>query len=392
MRSTALILCMLSVVLTLKAQQTDKYNNPLQKVKLSGYTQVQYQYGEEDEESFSRIGIRRGRVKLSFEEKIVSSVFQLDITEKGVGIKDAYINIKAPFANTNSLRAGVFNRPFGHEIAYSSSMRESTERSYIFRTLFPEERDLGGMLTLQPSSESKLNFIKLQAGLFAGNGIKQETDNRLDFIGHLSAAKTYCSNINIGIGVSYYNGGVYQGTENIYRMQDGSFAVISNSKNIGKYAKREYIGFDGQLSVSSAIGKSTLKGEYIFGAQPGTRSSSKSPNSSSLVTADTYIRNFRGGYVTFSQQLGQLPLSAVFKYDTYDPNTKVSGDNIGLNNTNSADISLNTLGFGMIWEVMQNVRMQAFYEIVAKEKTENISAYTNNNKDNVFTLRLQYKF
>ncbi len=376
----------------------------LQKLKVSGYIQTQLQHGEKDaslkvgagngdkEKSFNRIGIRRGRIKFAYDEKLVSGVFQLDVTEKGVSFKDAYLNIKDPWIGSTALKAGIFDRPFGYEISYSSSRRESPERSMIFQTLFPDERDLGGMLTLQAPKTSPLNFLKLEAGLFAGNGIKQETDNRKDFIGHLSANKAVSRNFKIGAGISYYNGGVYQGTENVYKMKGSGFELNNNASNKGEFAKREYIGFDAQLSLTSPLGLTQLRGEYLFGTQPGTESSSKSPNASSLPTNDTYIRNFGGGYAMLVQDLGTLPVSAVVKYDWYDPNTKASGNEIGLNHTAKGDISYNTLGLGVLWQANSNIRLQAYYELVTNEKTENLSGFSDNRKDNVLTMRLQYKF
>ena len=68
--------------------------NEMRKLKISGYIQAQYQRGEENaslkvgslneakDDVFNRVGIRRGRVKLVYEEGIASGVFQLDITEK----------------------------------------------------------------------------------------------------------------------------------------------------------------------------------------------------------------------------------------------------------------------------------------------------------------------
>jgi Phosphate-selective porin len=390
-------LCLLSNVFA------QEQNENTQKLKISGYAQTQYQWGEKDaslkigspnenpEESFDRIGIRRGRIKFTYEEGIASGVFQLDVTEKGVGFKDAYLSIKDPWSKTNSLKTGIFDRPFGNEISYSSSRRESPERSTIFQTLFPEERDLGAMLTLQAPKTSLLNFLKLETGLFAGNGIKQETDSRKDFIGHFSAEKKL-NNIQIGGGVSYYNGGVYQGTENIYRIRNGEFILDSDVSNKGQFAKREYVGFDVQFGIKSVLGATRLRGEYLFGKQPGNNSGSKSPNASTLPSSDTYSRDFSGGYVILVQDLGKLPLNAVLKYDWYDPNTKVSGNNIGLNNTNKGDIAQNTFGFGMLWNINSNLLLQAYYEINRNEKTENLTAYKDDRKDNVFTLRTQYKF
>lgn len=421
MKKNTLLLSCLFIYATSFAQQEEPELTPLEKLeqqtqaieesiiklpkfKASGYIQTQFQYGEENaslkvgiknensEKSFNRFGVRRGRIKFTYTEGIASAVFQLDVTEKGVGLKDAYLNLKDPWAGTNSLQAGVFDRPFGYEISYSSSRRESPERSTIFQTLFPDERDLGGMLTLQAAKTSSWNFLKLQAGFFAGNGIKQETDNRKDFISHLSATKTIGSDISFSLGASYYNGGVYQGTENVYKMDGNSFALNNDANNVGKFAKREYFGFDGQFIAVSSIGMTQIRGEYLWGIQPGTKTGSKSPNASSLPTTDTYIRNFSGGYAMLVQDLGTLPLSAVVKYDWYDPNTKVAKNDIGLNNTDKGDVAYNTLGLGLLWRINSALRVQAYYEMVKNELSESLSVYAKDLKDNLFILRLQYKF
>lgn len=376
----------------------------LQKFKVSGYIQTQYQFGEKGsalkvgtanenpEKTFDRFGIRRGRIKFLYEDGITSGVFQLDMTEKGVGFKDAYLNIKDPWVGTNALKAGIFDRPFGYEISYSSSRRESPERSTVFQTLFPDERDLGAMLTLQASKTSPLNFIKLEAGLFAGNGIKQETDSRKDFIGHLSIAKNIGSEAKFAVGGSYYNGSVYQGTQNVYSMKDNGFELNSDASNKGGFAKREYVGFDGQFNILTGAGMTQLRGEYLLGTQPGAKTNSKSPNASALPTTDTYIRKFNGAYVILVQDLGQSPFSAVVKYDFYDPNTKISNNEIGLNGTTNGDIAYNTLGLGLLWRASNSIRVQAYYDMVKNEKSENLAAFKEDIKDNVFTLRLQYKF
>ena len=386
-----------------KTQTIEESLKKMQKFKVSGYVQTQYQWGEQDaslkvgagnsdpEESFDRLGIRRGRIKFTYETGIASGVFQLDMTEKGVGLKDAYLGVKDPWVGTSSLKAGVFDRPFGNEIGYSSSRRESPERSTIFQTLFPEERDLGAMLVLQAPKTSPLNFLKLEAGLFAGNGIKIETDNRRDFIGHLSADKKIGSNFQLAGGVSYYNGGVYQGTDSVYSMTNNAFE-LDDVDNKGEFAKREYCGFDLQVKATSALGLTHLRAEYLFGEQPGSASNNKSPNAAALPSTHTYRRNFNGGYVIFIQELGKLPLSAVVKYDWYDPNTKITKNDIGLNGTTSADLSQNTLGFGMLWRVNNNIRLQAYYEINSNETSQNLPAFVEDVKNDVFTLRLQYKF
>jgi len=374
------------------------------KLNVSGYIQAQYQYGEKEaslkvgganenaEKSFNRFGVRRGRMKFTYEEGVAVGVFQLDITEKGVGLKDAYLQVKDPLWGTNSLKAGVFDLPFGYEISYSSSRRESPERSTVFQKLFPDLRDLGAMLTLQAHRNSPWYILKLEAGLFAGNGLRPEIDSKKDFIGHLSVNKIFGNYMSLSGGVSYYHGGVYQGSEKVFTMDGNRFAVNDNADNKGKFAKREYFGVDLKCSVMSVAGVTQITGEYLWGTQPGTSSSNDGPKFTTLPTGDTYMRNFTGGYVMLVQDLEHIPWSAVLKYDWYNPNTKVSGNEIGENGTGKADLSQNTIGFGMLWRATNAIRLQTCYEINTNEKSQNVSGYHEDRKDNVFTLRLQYKF
>lgn len=372
--------------------------------KLSGYIQTEFQHGGKaaslkvggkntnSDKSFNRFGVRRGRLKFQFKKNLFNAVFQIDITEKGFGVKDAYLSVSDPWAGSSSVRAGVFNRPFGHEVSYSSSRRESPERARVITTIFPEERDLGVMVSLQAPETSSWSLLKLDAGLIAGNGIEKDTDNRKDFLSHLSAHKELGDLFEIEAGISYYNGGVYQGSENVYRMTSGSFEADTSPENLGGFSKREYMGADFRLSAKTALGTSRLLAEYVFGTQPGTAESSKSPNYSQLPEADTYIRDFSGGYFGFVHEFGNLPLSMVLKYDFYDPNTQISKDRIGLNGSGKADIGYSTLGAGLLWQLTDELRMTAYYDWVRNEKSKNLSGYEKDIEDNVFTLRLQYKF
>ncbi|WP_165042678.1 porin [Dysgonomonas sp. ZJ709] len=384
----------------------EKVVNKLSNVKLSGYFQAQYIYAEKDavlrigapnenpNENFSRIGIRRARIKTTYEEGLGSAVFQLDITERGIIVRDAYLKFKDPFFKTNFVQAGVFFRPFGHEVRYSSSRREMPERSRIVNTLFPNERDLGVMLQFQAKETSPLHFMFLETALIAGNGVVRETDSRRDFIGHISASPKISKDITLSIGASYYLGSVYQGSENVYSMRDNVFVVNSNPNNIGKYAKREYFGAEILASTNSnaPIGRTQLRTEYIFGQQPASLTSSGSPNSPNRPTHDTYLRDFKGGYVILIQDVGKHPFSGVFKYQWYDPNTKISGDNIGLNATTDTEISYNAIGLGAIWKVYKNTQLQAYYEINNNETSKNLPGFEINRPDNTFTFTLQYVY
>lgn len=395
----------------------------LKRLKISGYIQGQYQMadtvgavtpfsgGAFPKYSDNRFAVRRGRVKFSYENEFSTFVLQLDATEKGVGLKDAYVAIREPWAQFVTLTAGVFNRPFGYEITYSSSSRETPERARAFQTLFPQERDLGAMITLQPKKGSRFEWIKLDAGLFSGNGINSEFDKHKDFIGRLGMAKANRSEtMKYGLGVSYYNGGVFQGTKFIYTpgtMSDNTtlgFLVDSTSTNKFEFAKRQYMGVDAQFSLFSAIGLSSIRAEFLTGKQPGGKSSSSSISTGTAPDYDTYIREFNGGYVYLIQNIGQTKNQLVVKYDWLDPNTKVSGKDIKAKNTDgkstalsNADIKYSTLGLGWNYRFNSQVKFTAYYEIVKNEETSISGANSTNNyakdlKDNVLTLRVQYKF
>lgn len=420
-KTIKLLSCILCFTTATVAQQNDETTNTLEQLeqqveshekvikqlkqfKVSGYVQTQFQYGEKNaslkvggansntKESFSRIGVRRGRIKFTYEKGIAAGVFQLDITEKGIGLKDAYVSIKDPWAGSNIFKVGVFDRPFGYEVAYSSSRRESPERATVTTTLFPEERDLGAMLTLQAPKNSPWSIVKLDAAIIAGNGIKPDIDNRKDFIGHLSFNKNFKEKTTLSGGVSCYLGGVYQGSSTVYTMNGSSFESSKDTSNYGAFAKREYVGVDAQFATSTVLGMTSIYGEYLFGTQPGEKSSSKSPNYSSLPTGNTYIRNFNGYYVTLVQDLGTLPLSLIAKYDYYDPNIKVSKNDIGLYGTGKGDIAYSNFGGGLMWRINSSLRLTAYYDKISNETSSNLTGYTDDLSDNVFTLRLQYKY
>jgi hypothetical protein len=390
----------------------------LKRLKVTGYIQAQWQLadtagavtpysgGAFPSATDNRFAVRRGRIKFTYENELSTYVLQIDATEKGVTLKDAYVAVKDPWAQFATLTAGVFNRPFGYEITYSSSARETPERARIFQNLFPQERDLGAMITLQPKKGTKYDWIKLDAGLFTGNGINSEFDTKKDFIGHLYFTKANkAETVKFGGGISYYNGGVFQGTKYVYTpgevidvTQPG--LVDSTASNKNAFAQRQYLGLDAQVSVQSPIGFTTIRAEYITGQQPGAKAVNASVSSGTIINYDTYIRKVSGGYIYFIQGIGQT------KNHWLDPNTKVSGSDIvsksaaGKNTgLGIADIKYTTLGIGWNYRFNSQVKFTAYYEIVKNEKTGlspvglNRTLDTSKDlKDNVFTLRVQYKF
>ena len=403
----------------------------LSRFKVTGFIQTQYQYAQwgvdgynfklqnrqnsvelAENQDFGRFGLRRARLKVTYDEGLVQVVFQPDFSFSGVSVKDASVAVRDPFFGTNSIKMGLFARPFGHETAYSSSLRESPERTRMTQTLFPDDRDIGVMLTLQPAKTSPLHPLKLEGGLFVGNGIGPQVSRRMDFIGHLTMTQSHGQDVVFSMGVSAYLGGVLQNDASVYIMKDGYFQLREQpiKDNINRYAKRQYIGADAQLKWITVLGLTHLRAEYVFGehAFPG----GVYAKLNSLRTGPVFMRQLNGGYIVLAHDIGRSPATLVVKYDWYDPNTAVEGDDIAkdtMNNmqekTGSGDIKKSTIGLGLLYHFNPSLKLTAYYDIVKTETTIHLKdvkngstgklteyGYENRRKENVFTLRLQYKF
>lgn len=382
------------------------------KLTINGYVQAQFEStgkdgsvksgmprNETEKGDINRVGIRRTRLKLAYKSNFASGQMELDASQKEFTLRDAYLKITDPWLQVASLNGGIFNRPFGYEIGYSTLNVESAERSRVITTLFPDEKDMGGMITLQGPQNTFWNNIKLEAGLFGGNGYRLDNDNRKDFIGHLAFAKS-TSNIKYGFGVSLYDGFISQMNKKVYTASGNGFSLNNDTANYGGFAKRSYWGIDANLAFTSTLGITTIKTEYIQGSQPGTASDTKSPNvtAADFYKGDTYIRKVNGGYFHLIQDIGTTKHSITLKYDFYDPNTDVKGDDIGnsvssgLTKTNKADIMYQTIGIGYFYRMNSNIRILVHYDYNINEKSANLSGYNVNRKDDVLTVRLQYKF
>lgn len=370
---------------------------------LSGYVQGVYQTGEEDAllsvgakgeqagERYSRIGVRRARLKLNYDKGLSSAVFQVDFTERGIGLKDAYFKLSLPFSRASSVQAGIFDRPFGYEIRYSSSRRETVERSRIMPELFPNERDLGVMLSLRADKGSRWHILKLDAGLFAGQGLKPDVDSRLDFISRLSAEGRLSRGLELSGGVSLYYGGVYQTTSELYRMQGNAYIREDKPQHIGAYVRRSYFGLDAQLVWYNVLGRTQVHAEWIAGQQPSTATSHRSPNGS-LQTTAMYLRPIEGGYVLLTQGISKSPLSLFVKYDWFDPNTRLAGHNVGKQYSTEADLAYRTLSLGAMYQLTDALRLTFCAEQVWNEQSSNLPKFVHDRKDNRLTLATLYRF
>lgn len=390
-------------------------------LRISGYMQPQFQVAQADgAQSFeggnfsqfsrSRFMLRRARIKIDY---LLTSrgkypkalfTFQIDATERGVIVRDMFIRLYETKKNNFSVTAGFFARPFGYEVNLGSSYRESPERGRMSQTLMPGERDLGFMVSFEPQDKAhKLYHIKLDAGLFNGQGASGTTDfdSHKDFISRLTLRPLIKGRYEFSGGLSFLRGGWKNGTKYVYRSGtnpsgDKIFIVDSTESNLGRSSPRHYYGGDVQFKIHHKWGETELRGECWFGTQPGIAASTANPGTLPVtngIPVPTYVRHFNGAFFYFLQHIINTHHQVILKYDWYDPNSRVSKGDIGKPGTNltSADIRYNTLGIGYAYQFNSQTKVVLYYDFI-KNETTRLAGATSDQRDNVFTCRLQFRF
>jgi hypothetical protein len=393
--------------------------NRWDKIRLTGYIQPQFQVaqskgaknfsgGDFATNSSSRFMLRRARVRFDYvhfpktgKGPSLQFVFQFDATERGVNVRDVWGRFFENKFQLFALSAGLFARPFSYELNLSSADRESPERGRMSQILMRTERDLGAMATFEPRSKTnKLKFLKIDLGVFNGPGLSSTTDydSHKDIIGRVTIKPQNISKrVSLGAAASVLYGGLSQNTKYVYRTQTvagiKNFTVDSSAGNVGKVAPRHYYGVDAQIKIKNKVGFTEFRAEFVAGKQTASATSSETPGALFTGTEGYYIRKFNGAYFYFLQHLGSTHHQVGVKYDWYDPNTEVKRDDIGKagSNQNAANIKYSTLGFGYIWYITENAKLVLWYDRIMNEKTQ-LTGYTSDVKDDVFTCRIQFRF
>lgn len=345
----------------------------LTKIKVSGYIQAQFESYQEDlvktNDPENTFYIRRTRVKFTYEAADgVKFVLQPDFSTGNLSLKDAYAVASLPKLRSLSLWAGQFNRP-NYEVEYSSGQREVLERSRLIRTIYPGEREVGVKLEFNPVQVP----LKLQLALLNGNFTGKEqkdADTRKDIMARaVYSLNLLGAGIGIDLGIHGYSGGLM--AKNKYIL--GADQVMdSTSGNTGSYMKKQWLGGEFQ-AFFDILGGMSLKGEFIAGKNAFTGDSKTNPNKT---------KDFAGYYVYFIKNIGKKN-QFVARYDYFDPNTKVSGDQAG------KDVYYNTVTLAWQYYLNDNIRFSLNYEI---PKNETNATYENDLKDNVLGIRMQAKF
>jgi len=307
-----------------------------------------------------------------------------------------------PWTRDFGMTAGIFYRPFGYEMSFSSGLRESPERARMYEILFPGARDRGAKVFYAPQT-GPLTFLRIDLGVFNGSGpVAKEFDNFKDIMGRVAVQLPLKDlPVALDLGVSGYFGSERNNSSTLYEFGTTPAGVpgwnsVRDTAYFGKGIARRYYGGDLQFYYTvPVLGAMIFRAEFVTGQQPGTSSSSNSL--AALVSSALYQRKFFAFYLNYVQSLGPHD-QFVAKYDVFDPNTEATGDDfVSGSNLTVADISVSTLGLGFIHHLDKNVKFLLYWEIIRNEEVNasspsNVAIYRDDVRDNVLTFRIQYKF
>lgn len=363
----------------------------LKKLKVTGYLQVQYENSQSskgfamnpyDSSDYaqSRLRVRRSRLKFAYDAGMAKFVLQGDFSNEKFELKDAYMTIEDPWTKNFALTTGVFNRP-NYEVEYSSSARESMERSSVIRALYPGERDLGLMITAAPN-----DLFKLQLAAF--NNTYQGTykqfmptfnDAPFYYMARITKELLYQDiGLAVDFGAHARFGDVVANTNKIIESGNNSSVVDSNTVIKGDKLGRNWFGVEAQVYYDF-LGGMKLLGEYIAGADVNELTPAN------RAPSPIRKRNFSGYYAMLVKNITDDWQIAI-KYDSYDPNTKIENLKI----IDAKDLAVSTLGFGIHNYSINNIRISLWYDMIRTETQSTIMK--EDPKDDLLTLRFQFKF
>ncbi|MFA6570691.1 MAG: porin [Bacteroidota bacterium] len=366
----------------------------LKKIKISGYLQINFEKSEASKGFFmnpydstdfvqARFRVRRSRIKVAYDAGITQFVVQGDFSNAGFELKDAYLSLTCPWTKAWDFQAGVFNRP-NYEVEYSSSQRESMERSLVVRTLYPGERDLGIMATIHPNDWFKLQlagFNNTFQGTYKQNG-PNFNNEPLYFMARLTKEFAFQDlGLGLDLGAHLRYGNVVSNTNKLLESDVATKAAADTvSLKKGDKVGRTWFGFEAQLFYD-LFGGMKLMGEYIMGNDVNQLGTAGSKTNGPAIRK----RSFNGFYVMLVKNITEEFQFAV-KYDSYNPNTKIDASKID----NVNELTVNTLGLGLHNYTFENIRISLWYDMITtKTKTGLIE---KDPIDNLLTVRFQYKF
>jgi phosphate-selective porin len=354
----------------------------LNKIKVSGYVQAQWEHYGTDLEKTNGYNntffIRRARIKFTYEPADgVKFVLQPDLSTGNLALKDAYAVVNIPKLKNVTLWMGQMNRP-DYDVEYSSSSRELLERARVTTTIYPGEREIGAKLEYTGIKIPILAQVMIMNGNFTGTQAK-DVDSHKDVMARLVySVKLPAAGVGIDFGANHYFGANLAKTNQYVKNSDGT---LDSLNNVWRYLDKNWTG--GEVRIyADVLGGMSIKGEYVAGINSVASTIATTSTNALKKASPNLYNNFAGYYLTLVKNIGAKN-QAVVRYDYYDPNTKLSGD------AANGALYYKTWSFAWQYYLNDNIRITAQYTM---PKNETNASNPSDYKDNLFTVRVQAKF
>lgn len=323
-------------------------------IDLGGYVQAEYQSHADSENQVRQGGallnqnrflIRRARVNLKRVWQYSSLEVELDgntTSGPSIGLYRAEASLfLVPKQDKDAppylqLTAGMFRLPFGFETPESSRTRWFMERTQTSRALFPSEIDVGARLS------GGYSVFRYAVALTNGEPLGsrgfplQDPNKSKDITWRLGAVTRPTKSLGIDGGVSLNTGkGFHRGTDatkGIVTWSDtNEDGVVQPAELIGNPStaevtsadfKRWAMGADLQLRLDTALGTTTLLGEFIL-----AQNLDRSFFPADPVQTQLDAREF-GWHVALLQQITRYGIVGA-RIEFYDPNADATDRRAG---------------------------------------------------------------
>lgn len=340
---------------------------------------------------FTRMGLRRARLKGTIERDDWGVVAQLNIADNKIAPHTFMMQWHPASLSGFSLNVGLQDAGFGLESEMSAKSPIGVERATYISDLFPGNIDLAVEADYAPKSFLTLNASDFRIGLMGGSNGGKMRKNHPDLMARIAIGHHTANGRSWQVGAAGYWG------------------YVAQNDGLSRVPRRYWSAF-AQLGAAGHWGTTRLFVETMGGLQPG-QNFTNSVTGTSIKSTDyfnaslpIFARPFGGTMAGLTYRIGVCPLETMIKYYYYDRNRNLSANDIAQKYRDSehgfnpdCDAREEVWGAGLRYYALNDaLTLTAYYEWVLQEKNTLPDPTTNdrlnNRRRNLFTLRLQYAF
>ena len=293
-----------------------------------------------------------------------------------------------------TITAGEFATPFGYILPVSSSVYLTPERPLAFSEanygLF-NAQDYDKGIQLSYNTSSQLAFIpsglKLTvAGVNGAGRTGENSDRKIDTIYRIAYQSP---NKLISLGTSYYFGQIKNANTGLAAT---SLLNFTGSRYTG--AKKELLGFDGQLAIPTGTSQVFLNAEYVGGIFEErtffTGTGNPLTNGSALQTVYAKGNRVDGYYVQGGYTFGATGNHGLTFAVNYDVLKRGEGKANAYNTGGSSAYKDENVAYGVLYQLDKATRFRLWY--LRPTSVAHDPAFASPPKYGLLTGELQVKF